>query len=302
MVTSQEIKVITSEINACLIKYGLCTDEIFEYGDIIVPNDSDCIAEASTIDGQKLATLILDKYFPLNPVSHYHHFTDITGFEGIISNTKLRLASVSKRFEESEFLPFYEAHSMHGYELRTQNGIPLGEDLCKNAFYISFTGDNLSKEEEMQMWGYFSKGGGVRLIFELCHSKGLDLRKMYYPSDDIDVDIKELTDLLSIASKRNRHLVIPGISRIGFFYLPCKYHTEKEYRLLIMRNSAQYLNLPFRTHHSGYEYTEIPINDTNFPICLKLKKVVINMSTDKDKVETILKSNSDFKDVKIEIQ
>ncbi|MDR1097943.1 MAG: hypothetical protein LBL57_07420 [Tannerella sp.] len=79
---------------------------------------------------------------------------------------------------------------MNGSEFRLANEKCLGNDICANSFYISFTDDNLDIKQEDYMWNEFAdKGTGVRLVFGLCNDSKLDLRKMYYPPNNSNTSI-----------------------------------------------------------------------------------------------------------------
>jgi len=297
---------ITNEVNQCIIKYGQSKNNLFVCSGDNQEKRLVITDKTITEEGQPpyiLTDLVLNKYFPLNPVQEYHHFTKIKAFDSIIKTKKLKLASVAKRFDEDEYLPFYNAHNMNGYTFLTDNGKKLGEEICENSFYISFTDNVLTKFQEDYMWDEFADNRkGVRLVFKLRNETKLDLRKMYYPPDKNNKSIELLMELLEISSKRNRNFVLYGLSKIGFFYLPHKFKVEKEYRLLIQREIAcKNLNLHIQKDTCDckeYEYIEIPFNDKNFPIHLQLEKIIISEKKYKTKIERIIE-NTEFNKIPI---
>jgi hypothetical protein len=299
LIDGKERQNITNEVNQCIAKYGHYKKKLFVSSLGITNN---IVMEGSS---HILTDLVLNEYFPLNPVREYHHFTNVKAFESILKSKKLRLASVAKRFNEDEYLPFYNAHNMNGYAI-TDNGKKLGQEICENSFYISFTDNNLTESQENYMWNYFADNNkGVRLVFKLCNDTNLDLRKMYYPPGH-NAAIKLITELLEISSKRNRYFVLHGLSKMGFFYLPKKYCIENEYRLLIQKDYAcNQLGLPILHQKTGvckeYEYIEIPFNDKNFPIHLQLEKVIIKNKTNRTEIERILKECPEFEKTLIEV-
>ena len=219
MTKISENKSIAEEINLCLKKHNLIYKPVFDVDDFRTTEN----VITNLLATSKLTDLILKNHFPQNPISEYHHFTDIIAFESILKNEKLWLFSVKKRFKENEFAPFYQAHNMYGYKLRKNSeGIPAENELVENAFYTSFTNDNLRIDAEVHMWNYFAKKTGVRLVFEV-NRLDADLRQEYYPLDGMGKDLPLLTDIIDIANRRNKYLIVKRISTIGFFYLPSEY-------------------------------------------------------------------------------
>ena len=293
MTTLKENTSIANEINDCLPNYHPLTYlPNFDFTDF---RTTDNII-TNHLATSKLSDLILMNYFPQNPISEYHHFTDIVAFKNILTTGKIWLFSVKKRFSENEFKPFYTAHKMDGYELRKNSaGVALENDLVENAFYTSFTNDQLSKKAEEYMWSYFAKTTGVRMVFEI-KNVNTDLRKIYYPPTSSNVDIPLLTKLISIAKTRNKYLIISRIATIGFFYLPHCFKIEQEYRLLIKKEKGQYFNLRFG-ENGGFEYLELPFDTPNPFAHLKLKKIIFDTNTDIKEAEKIIKSNSRFENI-----
>lgn len=294
MTTITETKAIAQEVNLCLSRHRLTYSPTFDFNDFRTTKN--VILNHSATN--KLTDLILKNYFPQNPIDNYHHFTDIDAFESILTNKKLWLLSVAKRFSEDEFSSFYEAHNMDGYKKRISNGIPLEQELVKDAFYTSFTDDKLTSDEEVYMWRTFAKENGVRLVFK-ADNVNLDLRQVFYPPNTTDKDIKLLTDLISIASNRNKYLIIERLATIGFFYLPHKYNVEREFRLFIKRERAKDFKLVFNKHPTGFEYVEIPLNGTN-QINLTLTKIIISKKTDRHRIDNLIANNPEFINVPIE--
>jgi hypothetical protein len=295
MTTFTENATIAKEINQCLTNHTLTYSPTFDYNDF---RTTDNII-TNHLATSKLSDIILMNYFPQNPITEYHHFTDIGAFQNIIKEKELWLFSVKKRFTEDEFKPFYDVHKMDGYKLRQNSaGVAMESDLVENAFYTSFTNDNLSKDAEAYMWKYFAKETGVRLVFEVSNLN-THLRQVYYPSSATQKDLPLLTELINVASKRNKYLIIAGIATIGFFYLPHPYNIERESRLLVKRETGKYFSLEFGTKN-GFEYLRFPFNRTNPLAEFKLKKVIFDTNTDITEAEKIIKSNADFKKIQIE--
>lgn len=294
MTTFAENKSIATEINQCLKHYTLTYAPTFDFNDFQTTDN----VITNLLTNCKLSDLILNNYFPQNPITEYHHFTDIGAFKKIIEKKELWLFSVKKRFKECEFKPFYDAHNMDGYKLRQNNaGIPMENELVENAFYTSFTDDKLSKKAEEYMWEYFAKKAGVRLVFEVPNLK-THLRQVYYPSSTQKA-LPLLTDLINIAQKRNKCLIPKGIATIGFFYLPNPLNIERESRLLVKRDAGKHFNMEFGTK-DGFEYLKFPFNGTNPLAEFKLKKIIFDTNTDTIEAEKIIKSSIEFKDIPTE--
>jgi hypothetical protein len=295
MTTPTENKLIVADVNQCLANYTLTYSPTFDFNDFRTPLQT----ITNYLATSKLSDIILKNYFPQNPITEYHHFTDIDAFENILATKKLWLFSVKKRFSEDEFKPFYTAHKMDGYELRKNSvGVALENELVENAFYTSFTNTKLSSTAEDYMWEYFAKETGVRLVFEVVNLN-TDLRQVYYPQTSTRSDIPLLTDLIEIAKKRNKFLIISRIATIGFFYLPHKYCIEQEFRLLVKRETGKYFNLSFGSK-AGFDYLEFPFNQTNPIAEFRLKKIIFDTKTDVKRAEQIIKSNADFSKIPIE--
>ncbi len=295
MTTIKENVSIASDINQCLKGHTLTYLPTFDFNDF---RTTDNII-TNHLATSKLSDLILKNYFPQNPITDYHHFTEISAFKNILETKKIWLFSVKKRFSEDEFKPFYTAHKMDGYELRKNSAcIALETELVENAFYTSFTNDKLSKDAEAYMWEYFAKKTGVRLVFEVSNLN-TDFRQVYYPQTSTRSDLPLLSDLIELAKKRDKYLIVNRIATIGFFYLPHKYNIEQEYRLLVKRDTGKYFNLNFGSK-DGFDYLEFPFNSKNPLAEFKLKKIIFNTNTDITKAEYIIKSSAEFKSIPTE--
>lgn len=295
MIIFTENHLIAKEINQCIKNHKLDYAPTIQFDDFQITNN----IITNLLTNSKLSDLILNNYFPQNPLAEYHHFTDIDSFASIIEKKELWLFSVKKRFKECEFKPFYDAHNIDGYRLRQNiEGVPMENVLVENAFYTSFTDDKLSKEGERYMWKYFAKETGVRLVFELLNLQ-THLRQVYYPKSSTQKALPLLIDLINLAHQRNKNLIPKEIATMGFFYLPSSLNIERESRLLVKRNVGQYYNMEFG-NSNDFEYMRFPFNRTNPIAEFKLKKVIFDTNTDVIKAERIIKSSIEFKDVQIE--
>lgn len=288
------LQLYIEQINECVRKYNLNYAPDFDLSDFRLTEN----IITNHLASSKLTDLILKNYFPQDPLKEYNHFTDINAFKNIINTKKIWLFSVKKRFSEDEFMPFYETHQMKGYSLRKNSaGIPLGNDLVQNAFYISFCSEKLLKENESFMWEYYAKESGVRLVFEI-NETNTDLRKVYYPASESEKEIKLLSEIIKITQNNGKYLIIDKISTIGFFYLPSNYKRENEYRLLLKRGSAEYFNYEF-CEKDGFEYIKVPINKPTSLVTINLTKIIVGSKSKVDDIRAFLQSYPEFKMIPI---
>jgi hypothetical protein len=246
----------------------------------------------NTCDSNSLTHLILNNYFKQDDSKEYFHFTTIESFESIVKHEKLWLFSVAKRFSENEFRPFYLAHNLHGYDLRTNSrGQTLAQEFAGDAFYTSFTNSNIQPIALKHMWEYFAdKGTGVKLVFEVSDLL-TDLRKVYYPPNITEIALPLLMALQNISENTfHKKLVFKQLSRIGFFYLPHDFNPENEFRILIKRMTADLLQLRIQMHSNGFEYLELPFQSSGV-VNLKLKEVELIDNKNRTRAQTALSLN-----------
>ena len=284
-----ERQIIATEFNKIILNTPNLLDRTsIEWRDLITTDN----IITNTSDSNSLTNLILNNYFKQNDSHEYHHFTTIESFESIIKDEILWLFSVSKRFSEDEFKPFYVAHNMPGYELRKNSkGQTLAEEFVGDAFYTSFTNSNIQPTALNYMWDYFAgKGTGVKLVFEVSDLL-TDLRKVYYPPNPTDNALPLLMVLQNISDNSfKRKLVFKQLSRIGFFYLPHKFNLENEFRILIKRLTADLLQLKIQKHSNGFEYLELPFQSSGI-VNLKLKEIELINDINRIRAETALSLN-----------
>ncbi|RZJ86357.1 MAG: hypothetical protein EOO20_18460 [Chryseobacterium sp.] len=293
-----EIKEIAMEINECLTKHDLLYKPTFDHfdlnmsGNIITNHNATC----------KLSDIIFKNYFFQEPLTQYHHFTRLEFFDSIITQKELWLFSIKKRFGEGEFKPFYDAHNMDGYSLRKNAaGIAMEDELVDNAFYISFTGDSLPEYDEKDMWSCFAGKDGVRLVFEVSNVN-THLRSIHYPSPKSETYLPLLKDLIAIAAKRDKMMIIKGTATIGFFYLRKDLHYEQECRLLVKRDIGEFYQMTFGKNKDGYEYMRFPIDSENPIAKFKLKKVIVRNEQDLEAIKHKLNLSNAYRNLEIELR
>lgn len=294
------LKQIASEFNDCLSldKYqDLTFNEKFQLDDLM--NGIQVVTNRS--NKPKLTKLFFKNFIPQSRKRVYHHFTTINALKSIIKNENLWLSTVSKRFSEQEFKPFYNVHKMDGYSKTvTSDGISLDRYLCDNSFFLSLTGKDISDATAEHLAIAFSENNkGVRLVFSIKQVQ-TDLRKVYYPIHKKQEEISLLKDFNEIVNKHNKYLIIEGTSKFGFFYLPGLLTIEDEYRLLISREKAKQFNLEFgKNSVDKYEFIKLPLFD-NALVDISLQKIILLDNSTESIVKKILATNSKFSSVTID--
>jgi len=95
-------------------------------------------------------------------------------------------------------------------------------------------------------------------------------------------------------------MIFNGLSKFGFFYLPCILSVEDEYRLLVSREKATANGFDFQKSKTGnYEFIKFPLFN-NPLVDIKLVKIIVFNKSAETQVTKILKSNIKFSSVKIQ--
>jgi hypothetical protein len=193
----------------------------------------------SPIFNQKISNIIFNHYYPEPTNTTFYHFTTLDNFKSILSNSEIWLFSLTKRFDDEEFRLFYVDHQMEGYQ-ETKNGNRKMEvSIMEDTFYASFSRANELSDEE-SLWNSFGgKGTGVRVEFDI-KPKICDFRNVYYETEN---DSKLLLQKINSSLKKELNgkvLLIPGLSKIGAFYIKGDFETETETRLIIKKVSDSY--------------------------------------------------------------
>lgn len=285
---------IAIAFNSCQTRHVLRSRQDFNFEDF--QTTAQLITSSRTNESSlKLTKLFLDNFFSSQISSEYHHFTNIDALKNILHTKTIWLTSVRKRFNEGEFVPFYEDHGMTGFEINQS----LRNDLVNNCFYLSLTHKNIDPNNEQALWQGFSAGNGAKIIFNFTNVQ-THLRKIYYP-DKNQKGIPLLADFINIASTYRRHLAFDGLSTVGFFYLRNSLSYEEEYRLLIKRDLGEHYRLQFGQHNSSnHEYVVLPLFAEQ-PIKIKIDGIVLENAASEPEIRDLLKTDPRFSNVKIEI-
>jgi len=212
----------------------------------------------SPIFNQKISNIIFNHYYPEPTNKTFYHFTSLDNFKSILSNKEIWLFSLTKRFDDEEFRLFYVDHQMQGYQ-EIENGNKKMEDsIMEDTFYTSFSRANELSDEE-SLWNSFGeKGLGIRIEFDV-KPKICDFRNVYYETEN---DSKLLLQKINSSLKKElggRVLLIPGLSKIGAFYIKGDFETETETRMIIKKVSDSY----------DFDFQEFPYNKSVKYIKLK---------------------------------
>ena len=194
------------------------------------------------VEDKALSHIIFDHYFPQPARKSYYHFTDLSAFKSIISNRKLRLSNLHKRFADGEFTTFYDEHGMDGYRKGGNVlGIDTGQDaIMSEIYFLSLTGSGFSFDGD-RLWHTFGHGGkGVRLEFSVV-PKTRDFREVYYSPTHARGPIPLLQDLLhKVKECYGIPLTFTYASKIGAFYIKGQFQNEDEFRFLVKRTADDY--------------------------------------------------------------
>lgn len=222
-------------VNAILSDHGINStinkEQIRFYPDY-VGNISDPIKDKA------LSTIIFNHCFPPPSLKTYFHFTSFSALKSILTQGRIRLSNLIKRYEDGEFYEFYDKHGLDGYQ---KGGNVWGmeintESIMRETFYLSLSGSGIGDEK----WREFANNGeGVRLEFEIS-TEHPDFRQVFYPTRGVDY-LPLMKDLFEKIRERFGYLFnFTYSSKIGSFYLRGKYSSEDEYRFLIKSTTSEY--------------------------------------------------------------
>jgi len=232
--------------NQVVVDNGLkpcATPDDFRFG-------KDYVVIGRSPGGEKLATRLLDQFFPQSPGGIYHHYTSYGGFRGIISSGKLRLYNLHKRFGSGEFRTFCRDHGLDGYLRQNSTGEEEGHfsDLMGDLFYTSLVNETASASHVH--WDKFANHHqGVRLTFEIYLAPGYqNFRAVTYQEPDCIPLLKELQAAFLAKGLR---FVSLGLSRMGGFYQRKEFSSQFEHRLLAKRFPGPANEFPFVVHEDN---------------------------------------------------
>lgn len=190
----------------------------------------------SPIFNSKISNIIFNHYYPEPTDTTFYHFTSLDNFKSILSNKEIWLFSLNNRFDDEEFRLFYVDHQMQGYQENKNGNKKLETSIMEDTFYASFSRANELSDED-SLWGSFGdKGLGVRIEFDI-KPKICDFGNVYY---EIENDSKLLLQKINSSLKKEldgKVLLIPGLAKIGAFYIKGNFVTETETRMIIKKVS-----------------------------------------------------------------
>lgn len=286
-------------INQCFDAVGI--QSRISASDILIGNQTVCesIKEMRVFETyyapifhQKLSNIIFNHYYPQPTGTTFFHFTSMDAFESIVNNGEIWLFSLSKRFNHGEFRLFYEDHQMLGYKERVEEGKPLGFQIMEDTFYIAFARSEDLEDEESLWRSFGEKGLGVRLEFEIT-PRLANFRNVYYEQEnDSKLLLKNINTRLKL-DMEGRVLLIPGLSKIGAFYIQGDFETETESRLVIKKVSDSYQfnfeEFVFPGKEQVVKYIKLKF-DSSFAN-IKLLSVKAGERADKAKIEEIVRKS-----------
>jgi hypothetical protein len=245
---------ILKAFNGVLSKYGINMKLAID--DLTI---TEKVITDSPTGNPMLSNALNDIIWPSIGDQEVFHYTNRSAAKSIVTSKILRLYWLIKRFTEDEIVCFCKDHHLDGYLYEQTKGDPRYKSLImKNLFYASFAEVNISHREDDNLWNSFGQGDGARLRFRI-QATNPDFRRIVYSSIP-PKPIPILNELSQIARAAKRDFLLQGISRLCAFYLPTKYFTENEYRIIIKDFQNDRLNVKKDGKHS---YIDLPFNEPN---------------------------------------
>lgn len=228
--------------------------------------------ELTYSSSRKLSNILFDIYYPKPTEKYFFHYTKVSALRRILKG-EIKLNPLINNENYNEFRSFYEDHDILGYfKNKDYDGQLMKDSLMKETFAFSLASkENFPAESEKSLWNSFGDNGfGVRIEFEI-ETKHPDFRRIYYRDQHfnvLDLPIRRLIDVTRSLYKRE--FFIPGVSKIGAFYLPGDYRIENEVRFVVKQHTDEYdfhypissagaLILPFDNTYSTFKIKEIKI-------------------------------------------
>lgn len=177
-------------------------------------------------DQTTLSKAVIEAMTPTLKVAEVQHYTQLKNFRSLCSTGEFWLGSLSRRFNEGEYLGFCGAHHMAAATQRGRSGRLLAEELTDDLYFGSFAAKG--EHDEPTLWSHFAGDGlGVRLTVKII-SKAAQLRKIEYAQQTLLSDLNG--HLLAVFGKP---FVPSGLRKLAAFYLPGALSHEGEVRLLM---------------------------------------------------------------------
>ena len=265
---------IIDDINAILKRHGIKTE--ITRSQLTV---TDCTVSDLYMQDAVLSNAIIDKLWPSIRCETVYHYTSLDSAENILESRNFRLNNIGNRYDEGEIISFCSSHNLDGYLEKDSLGDPKYKQLLMpNTYYASFTGTQLTEEQDNYLFDAFSKGSeGARIKFKIT-AQNSNFRKIYYETSKGE-PIPLLKELMCcVENKYKRKFVLKGLSHICSFYLSGElFKNENECRILhrVWDNtscSEKYGNeLPFialpleEMAESGFQLDLIEVQAHHFP-------------------------------------
>lgn len=320
---------ITNDLNAFLSSSGIAGHTVSSR-DIVLTSKSILIQDSperlsglaehditpdpitTAVGRQMLRDVIKEYLFQAHKDSIFHYTSAISAIKMIGDNgtNSCSLAHTGKK----EFHWFYKRHSIRGYAKKIVSRLfdhPISAfHMSKENYYISFSNTPINKK----LWKYFGdKERGCVFEFEpnLCIGELRNAMYSFSAKNNCPKHTKKsltiINELQKIGKKYNRDLILPGISKMGVFYLWSKYKPQKEIRYafnLLNLNASEkaVLGLKFTANdHTTYpDKILIPFGGCNSFIP---KKVILGKKiTKKNRTRLVAAINSKFPNVIISDQ
>jgi len=235
--------------------------------------NGDTLVEVQFGSNYRISQILFDIYYPKANEDSYFHYTKISALRHIIKG-QLKLKPLISNENYDEFRTFYEDHNILGYfHNKDYDGTLMKDALMKEiyAFCLALK-TGLSKESEDSLWRSFAdNGNGVRIEFEV-KTQHPDFRKIFYKDKKLDTRDLVINRIQFITKNLyEREFYIPGISKIGAFYLPGMYKIENEVRFVLKKHTDEYdfkyaddrgyLILPFKNDYAEFKIKKIKFGE-----------------------------------------
>lgn len=267
----QNAQTITTE-DICFTDYTL--------GDRKIPNRTETIdaagerlVEVTFHATRKLSKILFDIYYPQVTQGHYYHYTKLSAFRHIVRG-ELKLKPLITNENYHEFRTFYEDHNILGYfHNKDYDGTVMKDALMKEIYTFCLASkQGLNEENERSLWSSFSDNGhGVRIDFGI-NTNHPDFRQIFYFEKRLNKKDLVINRLQSVVKNLyDRELYIPGLSKIGAFYLPGMCKVENEVRFVLKKHTDEYsfnlddsqgyIKIPFKNPYSEFAIKKVKVGD-----------------------------------------
>lgn len=235
------------------------------------------LVEVAFDSTRKLSKILFDIYFPLVTEGLYYHYTKLSAFRNIVKG-ELKLKPLITNENYHEFKTFYEDHNILGYfHNKNYDGTVMKDALMKEIYTFCLASkQSLNEYDEKSLWSSFADNGhGVRIEFQI-NTNHPDFRQIFYFEKHLNKKDLVINRLQSVVKNLyERELYIPGLSKLGAFYLPGMCKVENEVRFVLKKHTDEYpfdlddtqgyIKIPFKNRYSEFVIKKVKVGDKCSP-------------------------------------